>query len=123
MIRRKMNNEIRMRASFRITNALYKKAIIDAGYEFRRAMFNIGWVISNILQEDTEAEKARAIVSELYLSYVLKCSSSTLQAILDAAEAKICRRAEKTLEAIKNELLERVIYEEDLSKNKTIDIC
>jgi hypothetical protein len=120
--KQKMSSESQMIASFRLTNMLYRKAAIDSGYEVRRAIMSRGWVIKNL--EDLtfdEVEKIKGQVSDLYLKYMLTCSDKTLKAILDAAEANICRRAGKTLEAIKTELFERVMNEEDSSKTKTIN--
>lgn len=117
-----MLNEHQMRASIRLTRYLYYKAIIDCGYEARfNALFSNRISIAN--SDEVKSEK----VSNRYLQLILTCSDKTLKVILDADEAGICRRAGKTLEAIKIELFERVMFEramneEDSCKDKTIDI-
>lgn len=117
-----MSSESQMKASFRLTHMLYRRAAIDCGHEVRRSIIGIGWVIEDLDELDFEdVERIRGQVSDLYLKYILTCSDKTLKAILDAAEANICRRAGKTLEAIKTELFERVMNEEDSSKTKTIN--
>ena len=117
-----MSSKSQMYASFRLTHMLYRRAAIDCGHEVRRSIIGKGWVIKNLeYLEFEEMEQIREQVSDLYLKYILTCSDKTLKAILDAAEANICRRAGKTLEAIKTELFERVMNEEDSSKTKAIN--
>lgn len=117
-----MSSESQMRASFRLTNMLYRRAAIDSGYKVRKAFLGRGWIVEDLdLLGFEDVERIRGQVSDLYLKYILTCSNKTLKAILDAAEANICRRAGKTLEAIKTELFERVMNEEDSSKTKTIN--
>ena len=117
-----MSSESQMKASFRLTNMLYRRAAIDSGYRVRKAFLGRGWVVEDLDDlEFEEVEKIRGQVSDLYLKYMLTCSDKTLRAILDAAEANICRRAGKTLEAIKTELFERVMNEEDASKDKAVN--
>lgn len=111
-----MSSESQMIASFRLTKYLYYRAILDCGYSYG---YNGGWS-TRIVIIDSDDEK-RDMVSHRYLQLILTCSDKTLKAILDAAEANICRRAGKTLEAIKTELFERVMNEEDSSKTKTIN--
>jgi hypothetical protein len=114
--KQKMSSENRMKASFKLTQYLFSKACKDLGFTSYRSPYNGASIIV-----DTTPEK-QAAVSELYLKYILQCSDDTLKTILDASDAYLVRRTQKTLEAIKNELLERVIYEEDSSKNKKVDI-
>jgi hypothetical protein len=118
-----MSSESQMIASFRLTNALFRKAVINSGYKARKAIMGRGWIIEDLVDKEfEEADIIRTQVSDLYLKYILTCSNKTLKAILDAAEANICRRAGKTLEAIKTELFERVMNEEDSSKDKAINV-
>ena len=112
----------KLRASFRITNALYYKAIIDCGYKAEKSNYSRVYRVQ-LNDEEDNSDRVKKEIGERYLQYVIGCSSNTLQAILDSHEEGICIRASKTLEAIKNELLERVLYEKDISKDKKIDLC
>lgn len=102
-------------ASVRLTRILFYKACADLGYE-TSSPFNI-----RRIHDCTPEMRDKA--GALYLKYILMCSNKTLKTIIDAHEEGICRRAENTLESIKGELLERVLYEENISDNKKIDLC
>lgn len=100
-------------ASVRLTRILFYKACTDLGYETYN-LFSI-----RRIHNCTPEMKNQAGV--LYLKYILMCSNKTLKTIIDAHEEGFCRRAENTLESIKGELLERVLYEKDISDNKAIN--
>ncbi|CAB4125526.1 hypothetical protein UFOVP53_160 [uncultured Caudovirales phage] len=100
-------------ASVRLTRILFYKACTDLKYE-TSSPFSI-----RRIHDCTPEMRDKA--GALYLKYILMCSNRTLKTILDAHEEGICRRAENTLESIRGELLERVLYEEDISDNKAID--
>ena len=100
-------------ASVRLTRILFYKACTDLGY-YTSCPLSV-----RRIHDCTPEMKDKA--GALYIKYILMCSNRTLKTIIDTHEEGFCRRAENTLERIRNELLERVLYEEDISKDKTID--
>lgn len=103
-------------ASVRLANYMYHTATRQLGYDADDIKDDL---IGGSMTEK-EAEQAQTKLSRKYLEIMTKSSNKTLKAILDAHEVKICRRTNKTLEAIKTELFERALYEEDSGKTGTI---
>jgi len=100
-------------ASVRLTRILFYRACTDLGYET--------YHLYGVRRMHDCTPEMREEAGALYIKYILMCSNRTLKTIIDSHEEGICRRAENTLERIRNELLERVLYEEDISKDKTIN--
>lgn len=92
---------------------------------YDRACYQIGYSNWDIKEDlfssfitPKEAEDLQFKLGDLYVNIILNGSDRTLKAILDANDVGICRRTEFTLNAIKTELLERVLYENSSEKDR-----
>lgn len=98
-----------LKASIRLCRFLYHKTTRELGYD------KIGVIRDNErgLITDKEREELSLKIDNAYLKHITSCSERTLKAILDAHELGFQRRANRTIEAIKTELLERALLHED----------
>lgn len=99
------HDDYRLLASVRILAYLYEKACADLGLKAERIGNRI-WLFNGITDEQNVE------LGKIYVKYILTCSSSTLEKVLEAHDTGYCKRRENTLSAIRAELWERVLYEE-----------